>query len=463
VEPGAIVGDKYRVGRQIGRGGMGVIVEATHVQLGTKVAIKILKANREERPEVAERFLQEARAAAQLKNEHICRVHDYGTLPDNAPFMVMELLEGRDLGSLVDVEGPLDYKLVAHYVIQACAGLAEAHGRGLIHRDLKPGNLFLEIRPDGSPFIKILDFGIAKDANSDLKLTQTQSVMGSPCYMAPEQLRKAKIVDTRTDIWALGVVMYELLTETLPFPGDDLPELVMAITGEPPPPLPGGKIPAKMVDLVYKCLDKDPNDRFQSVGELAEALAPFAELDGKQLADLSAAMLAPRPHAATRANRAVDELLAKETTLRTATGAMEEKPLPKGWLAAALVGALAIGLGGWLVLRGKGGEDEPPPPPPQAAVPVAADAAVQTVIAPDAAPPPDAAVVEVPPDAAEPAAVASPTNVGRAAPPEAVRSSIDAGVPAETPPKKKRPTHRQPPPKKQQPPPDPADIGKSRL
>jgi serine/threonine-protein kinase len=453
VEPGSIVGEKYRVGRQIGRGGMGVIVEATHVQLGTQVAIKILRANPSEKPEVAERFLHEARAAAQLKNEHICRVHDYGTHSDNSPFMVMELLEGRDLGSLVDAEGPLDYKLVAHYIIQACAGLAEAHGRGLIHRDLKPGNLFLEVRPDGSPFIKVLDFGIAKDANSDVKLTQTQSVMGSPSYMAPEQLRKSKLVDVRTDIWALGVVMYELLTETLPFPEADFPELVMAITSEPPPPLPGGKIPAAMVDIVYKCLDKNPDDRFQNVGELAQALAPFAELDTKQLAELTASVMAPRPRtAASRAGR-VDELVAKETTLRTATGAMEDKPLPKARVAVvAITTFVALCVVTFLLLRRHGhGRDEQAAESRPASVPAVVDAAERTVSPlPDAAPPPDAAVVVD--DAAEPPvdAVAEPA------------ATIDAGAPVELPVKKKHP------PKKKHPgsdktPTDPGDIGKSRF
>ena len=391
MEPGSIVGDKYRVGRPIGRGGMGVIVEATHLQLGTHVAIKILRADAAiVKPEVAERFLREARAAAQLKNEHICRVHDYGTLPDHSPFMVMELLEGRDLGSLVDFEGPLDPKLVAEYVIQACAGIAEAHARALIHRDLKPGNLFLELRADGTPCIKILDFGIAKH-ESDFKLTQTQSVVGSPSYMAPEQLKSSKLVDARTDIWGLGVVMYELLSEQLPFTGDSMPELVLAITTEPPPPLFGGKIPGALIDIVYKCLSKNPDERFQTVGELAEALLPFAELDRKGLVELTAAVLAPKPHSATRAQRVVDELVAKETTLRTATGALESGASPKtrlAFAAGAIVVLVGLGVSAWVLLRGDSAE--------QAAVGVPIDATRTTVDAP-----PDAAI-DAPIDAAEP-------------------------------------------------------------
>ena len=433
MEPGSIVGDKYRVGRVIGRGGMGVIVEATHLQLGTRVAIKILRADATEKPEVAERFLREARAAAQLKNEHICRVHDYGTLPDHSPFMVMELLEGRDLGSLVDLEGPLDSKLVAEYVIEACAGIAEAHARALIHRDLKPGNLFLELRADGSPCIKILDFGIAKYEGSDFKLTQTQSVVGSPSYMAPEQLKSSKLVDARTDIWGLGVVMYELLSEQLPFTGDSMPELVLAITTEPPPPLFGGKIPGALIDIVYKCLSKNPDERFQSVGELAEALLPFAETDRKNLVELTAAVLAPKPHSATRAHRVVDELMAaKETTLRTATGALESGVSPKTRVAfaiGALVALLGLGVTAWVLLRDDGSQ------PAVVGVPIDATRAIDAAI--DA--PPDVAV-DAPIDTAEPDAD--------------VTVPIDAPVEI----KKKHPPHHT----TKHPPTDP-DLSKSRF
>ena len=411
VESGSIVGGKYRVGRTIGRGGMGVIVEATHVELGTTVAIKVLKADYTEKPEVAERFLREARSAAQLKGEHICRVHDFGRLDDGAPYMVMELLEGSDLGALVDLQGPLPPALVAHYIVQTCEGIAEPHARGLVHRDLKPGNLFLERRLDGTPCIKILDFGIAKDAQRDFKLTETKSVVGSPSYMAPEQLRSSKLVDIRTDIWALGVVLYELLTEKLPFNGDSMPELVHAITQVAPAPLPES-VPAELASIVMRCLEKDPEARYQDVALLATDLEPFAKLDHKQLAGSTTAMLSKKPGISTQASLVVDELLAmKQTTLGSSTGALlGKKSLPRATLG--LAAALVVAVGVIVFLATRGGSDSPapakdesvaipvnPPPPPPApdAAPVAAS------------PPPDAALSAVAPvDAAEETAAAPP-------------------------------------------------------
>jgi len=412
VESGAIVGCKYRVGRTVGRGGMGVIFEATHVELGTTVAIKILKANYTEKPELAERFLREARAAAQLKGEHICRVHDFGRLDDGAPYMVMELLEGHDLGTLVDLHGPLPPPLVAHYVVQACEGISEPHARGLVHRDLKPGNLFLERRLDGKPWIKILDFGIAKNAQTDFKLTETQSVVGSPSYMAPEQLRSSKLVDTRTDIWSLGVVLYELLTEKTPFNGDSMPELVCAITQGVPKPLPAS-VPAELAAVVMRCLEKDPEARYQDVSLLSADLEPFAKLAPKQLADTTTAMLSKKPGIATQASLVVDELLAlKQTTLGSSTGALlGKKPLPRAKLgiAAALI-VVAVGVIVFLATRG-GSE----PAAPAKDEPVAAPVNPPTPPPPAPAPPDAAPVVVAPPiDAAEEATVAPPADAAPA-------------------------------------------------
>ncbi|HSD88188.1 MAG TPA: serine/threonine-protein kinase, partial [Kofleriaceae bacterium] len=156
-DPGSMLAGRYRAGRRLGQGGMGVVIEATHVELGTSVAIKLLRDDLAGQPETVERFLREARAAAQLKGEHVCRVHDFGTLDDGVPFMVMELLQGCDLATLVKQTGPLSHELVASYVVQACTAVAEAHAIGIVHRDLKPTNLFRTRRPDGSALIKILD------------------------------------------------------------------------------------------------------------------------------------------------------------------------------------------------------------------------------------------------------------------------------------------------------------------
>jgi serine/threonine-protein kinase len=414
VERGSILGEKYLVGRTLGSGGMGIIVEATHLQLGTQVAVKVLRAKVTEKPDAAERFLREARAAAQLRNEHICRVHDYGTLDNGAPFMVMELLEGRDLGTLVDQQGPLPVDLVAHCIVQTCTGIAEPHSRGMIHRDIKPANLFLVQTVDDSLSIKILDFGIAKFESIDFKLTETTNVVGSPAYMAPEQLKSSKAVDTRTDIWALGVVMYELLTEKQPFTGDTMTELALAISTEPPLPLPD-TIPAEFAAIVMKCLEKDPANRYQDVAELAEALAPFADLDDKA-AGRAARMLA-RP---SDAMAVVDELFANQTGIGKANGAAAKpaaadepqtgltgvvitKPLPRATLglAAALVVALVVIV--WLYMRHDDSAAAPPPVVPDAQRVVATpDAAAVKAATPDAAPPPDAAEPDAapPPDAA---------------------------------------------------------------
>ncbi len=416
VEPGSVLGGKYRVGRVIGSGGMGIIVEATHLQLGTLVAVKVLRANALEKPEIAERFAREARAAAQLRNEHICRVHDYGTLDDGAPVWVMELLEGRDLGTLVDQEGPLPVELVAHYVLQTCSGIAEPHARGMIHRDLKPANLFLERKPDGSPSIKILDFGIAKFETVDFKLTETTSVVGSPSYMAPEQLRSSKGVDTRTDIWALGVVMYELLTEKQPFTGDSMTELALNISGEPPAPLPA-TIDPEFAAIVMKCLEKDPAHRYQDVAALADALTPFARLDADELASSAARMLdKPRD-----AMKVVDELLANQThhtkqpALPGVTGArIGRRAMPRATIAI-VIGAVVLAIAVVAFVMWPSHEEPHPAIVPAAdaarALPIAApptDAARPDAAIPDASPP-DAE----PPDASPPDAAPLPKHPGR--------------------------------------------------
>ena len=328
--------------------------------------------------------------------------------------MVMELLEGRDLGTLVDQEGPLAPDIVAHYLVQACTGIAEAHARGMIHRDLKPGNLFLERRPDGTPFIKILDFGIAKFSSVDFKLTETKSVVGSPSYMAPEQLRSSKLVDTRTDIWALGIVMYELLTEKLPFDGDSMPELVLAITTADPPPLPDS-VPPELAAIVRRCLDKEPDRRFPDVAALAEALHPLACDDPKLLASSAAQMLAKKPGTTTKASLVVDELLSKQTkhtTLHGATGALVSRSVPRTTLGLALALLVAIGVIAFLFLRRPDEPARTDVPSTASHVPLApADAAAVTPA--DASEPAGVPIDAGEPDAAEPEAVppdAAPTK-----------------------------------------------------
>ncbi len=236
---GDVVGGKLRIERIVGRGGMGIVAIATHLALEQKVAIKVLHEQLAADPATVERFLREARTPMRLKSDHVCRVLDVGQLDGGAPYIVMELLEGSDLAALVKLRGALPIATAVDYVLQACVAVAEAHALGIVHRDLKPANLFVTRRVDGSPLVKVLDFGIAKvpSRGDNTQLTQTAAVMGSPGYMSPEQLRSAKDVDARTDVWALGAILYELVSARLPFPADSVTELAVKIAVDPPDPL----------------------------------------------------------------------------------------------------------------------------------------------------------------------------------------------------------------------------------
>jgi tRNA A-37 threonylcarbamoyl transferase component Bud32 len=282
VREGEILAGKYRVERVLGQGGMGVVVAAMHLQLEKRVALKFVLPDHVQSPETVERFAREARAASKLQSEHVARVLDVGTLENGSPYMVMEYLEGRDLGQEVDTRGPLPFAEAAEYVLQACEAIAEAHALGIVHRDLKPQNLFLARRVDGRPLVKVLDFGISKfngaQSGENMSLTKTHAVMGSPNYMSPEQLRSARAVDQRTDIWALGVILYELLTAKVPFVATSVTELCAMVLQDTPPPLAHVRpdVPLQLADVVSKCLEKDPNQRFQSIASLAHALEGYA-------------------------------------------------------------------------------------------------------------------------------------------------------------------------------------------
>ncbi|HVR61906.1 MAG TPA: serine/threonine-protein kinase [Polyangia bacterium] len=279
IAEGEIVGGKYRVGRALGQGGMGVVVAATHVQLEQRVALKFLRAEALRNPEVVARFKREAQAAAKIQSVHVARVLDVGELRSGAPYMVMEYLEGEDLEQVLARRGPLEIAEAVELLLQGCEAVAEAHRLGIVHRDLKPANLFLARYPDGRQMIKVLDFGISKlqGPMGSPGLTQAASMFGSPPYMSPEQVRSTRSVDVRSDIWSLGAVLYELLTRQTPFPAETAPVLLAAILHtEPAPPgrLRAG-IPPLLEAAVMRCLQKDPALRFQDVGSLAAAVAPF--------------------------------------------------------------------------------------------------------------------------------------------------------------------------------------------
>jgi serine/threonine-protein kinase len=283
VREGEILAGKYRVEKILGVGGMGVVVAATHIQLEERVAIKFLIKDALESGEAVARFAREARAAVKIKSEHVARVIDVGTLETGAPYMVMEYLEGGDLSQVMRAQGPMPVEEAVEYVLQACEAIAQAHVLGIVHRDLKPANLFLIRRPDGTNAIKVLDFGISKvmpgkGSSSDHAMTRTRAVMGSPLYMSPEQMASTRDVDGRTDLWALGAILYELLAGQPPFNGDTMPQLCAVILNGPTPSIRAIRpnIPPGLEAVLRRCLEKDPARRYANIAEFAAALADFA-------------------------------------------------------------------------------------------------------------------------------------------------------------------------------------------
>ncbi|MBW2455236.1 MAG: protein kinase [Deltaproteobacteria bacterium] len=274
-EPGEVLDGKYRIEQVLGVGGMGVVVAATHLRLDEKVAIKFLGGEAAKNEERVARFTREAWAAAKIKNDHVTRVSDVAAT-DGRVYLVMEYLEGTDLDASV-AAGAMPVHMAVDYILQASEALAEAHKLGIVHRDLKPGNLFLTYRADGAPWIKVLDFGISKITAGGEGLTKTSALMGSPLYMAPEQLASSKYVDARADIWALGVILFQFVSGTTPFSGDTLPQVCTNVLHGEPLSLreASAELPPELAPVIERCLAKKPEDRYQNLAEFAEALAPF--------------------------------------------------------------------------------------------------------------------------------------------------------------------------------------------
>jgi len=290
---GEILAGKYRVDHLLGEGAMGTVFAATHIALGQRVAIKRMHPDRALRSDARERFLREARAAASLRSQHIARVIDVGVLEDGAPFLVLEHLDGEDLAAVLERRGALSVVDAVEYVLQAAEAVAEAHAAGIVHRDLKPRNLFLSHDLAGAPCIKVLDFGISKILGAELALTRAAVAVGSPLYMSPEQMVSSKDVDSRTDLWSLGVVLYELMTGALPFEADQLDELYGRVLHTAPAPISAlvATVPPGLEAVILQCLQKDRARRFSNAAELAAALAPFASARGAALATRVAAVL----------------------------------------------------------------------------------------------------------------------------------------------------------------------------
>lgn len=281
VEPGEMISGKYRIERIIAMGGMGVVFAARHEDLDQQVAIKLLRSDAVKSEEAIARFLREAKTAARLQSEHIARVFDVGTF-NGAPFMVMEYLSGKDLQEIIETRGPIPVDEAIDYTLQTLEALAEAHALGIVHRDLKPSNVFIAAKPDGTPRVKILDFGISKENSLSApaqaaSLTATRQVIGSPGYMSPEQMLSPKSVDHRTDIWSIGVLLFELLSGKFPFTGETVAGIMTSVLNNPLPKLRSFRpeIPEDLERIVERCLSRDAEGRYTNVAELARELVAY--------------------------------------------------------------------------------------------------------------------------------------------------------------------------------------------
>jgi serine/threonine-protein kinase len=422
VHVGDLLAGQFRVERLLGAGGMGLVVAAVHVPSGGRVALKLLLPEQADRPEIVARFLREARAASRIESDHVARVSSVGTLGTGEPYMVMELLTGSDLQKVLAARGPLPVQVAAEYLLQACEAVAEAHARGLVHRDLKPSNLFLTTRADGSPLVKVLDFGISKATGEEApldSLTTTTAVLGSPHYMSPEQIRSARSVDRRTDVWSLGVVLYHLVTGAFPHEGETVSGLLAAIVADRAVPLRARnpELPESLERLVMGCLHKDPARRVGSVARFAAALAPFAPPEARASAERAARTLASEPAAAPdlAGTPAGDSLAtAPQTVVRVpdSSSSARGRLRPSRGLALGVAGGLLVaGLGAIITVRpwtghaadGAGGS-------PPAGLAVGADlsseagagAGASLVPPPDAGPPPPKVGVPVGPSRSRP-------------------------------------------------------------
>jgi serine/threonine-protein kinase len=374
---GTVIGQRYRLEKPLGKGGMGTVWSASHVVTRKVVALKFLQ--KEAADESARRrILREARAVCAVNHPHVVEVHDVLELEDGSPVLVMDLLEGESLGERLQRERTLSVDELLHVVIPMLSGLEAAHARGIVHRDVKPDNVFLARRGDGSVDVKLLDFGIAKVTKLDegaaaesAQLTGTGAMMGTPYYMAPEQVYGERDLDARTDVWAVGISMYECLAGVRPADGANLGQILKQVTVGPFRPLAelAPKAPSAMVQVIERCLERDRTKRIASATELREALeriAAASTLDGTEVAE------------------------------ERASAGAERKPLRR-WSAAAL----GVALGAAAVITGVSSSDRGSPAP--------ATAPPEALIAKPSAEP-SSVPVPVPVPVSEPVPVPSPSK-----------------------------------------------------
>ena len=359
---GDVVADKYRILRVLGQGGMGMVYEANHLGLDRRVALKVMVRNADTNDDAVVRFQREARATARLNSPHVAKVLDVGCLEQGSPYLVMELLEGSDLRALLQQRGKIPIAEAVDYLLEACEALAEAHCNGIVHRDLKPANLFLANDAYGGQVIKLLDFGVSKmlfgNARSDPQLTDTHSMMGSPAYMSPEQMRSARDVDHRADIWSLGAVLFEMVTGRTPWSCDSLGELLAQIANEPAPSV-RQRLPAAPPELdtvISRCLEKPRGSRYQSVADLALALHPLGSKRARTTLDrvLRISGQSTEPGVVTQVN-------SPDTTAGAMPAGVRRPARRARRLVVASVfgGLLLATVGLWLMQRNKGHGAEP--------------------------------------------------------------------------------------------------------
>ena len=378
--PGEIFAEKYRIERVLGKGGMGVVFAATHIHLHQRFALKLLLPTALLEPDTVERFMREGRAAVKIRSEHVARVIDVGGLAEGAPYIVMEHLEGVDFAELLEGERQLPYRQAVDYVLQACEAVAEAHSLKIVHRDLKPSNMFLATQPDGTSLVKVLDFGISKMLEPGLDMTRTSAMIGSPLYMSPEQLKSARTVDARADIWSIGVILYQLIAGTPPFVAESLAELCAIVLSSPSrwvhrevPDAPEG-----LSRVIATCLRSKVEERYVNLADLADALAEYGSPAARVSADRIVALLGlPETRAKLTAVPAVDLALAAthadvpsalQTTRAnwTASAPAAAEPVRRRrWLAPAVVLLAMAGVSGAFALS----RSAPPRPPEIARAP----------------------------------------------------------------------------------------------
>lgn len=332
---GRVLSGRFRIEHVIGVGSMGVVLAARHLELDERVAIKFIRADMQRVPGVLQRFAREAKAAVTIKSEHVAQVFDVGTADGIGPYIVMEYLEGRDLGAVLELEGRLPIRRAVHYVMQACEALAVAHSHGITHRDIKPENLFITQKGD-LELVKLLDFGISKATltgkvfGDELSGAEAQCLLGTPLYMSPEQIRATAEVDHRADIWSLGAVLYELITARSAFVADSVRQVWTRILETSPTPLAlhCPEAPPSLQAVIDRCLEKDPAHRYQNVAEFAIALLPFAPSRARLYAQRASSILG---------NQSDSVLPAPMPTSAPLTRSFVSEPMPEYRSSSALL------------------------------------------------------------------------------------------------------------------------------